>query len=78
MMTMQEQVLAEVEAFMERMDMRPTTFGMLAMGDKGFVFRLREGRPVKTTTIDALRLFMSAYRPPVKKRGNGRASAAAA
>lgn len=70
-------VAREIEAFLERADMSAAQFGIDAMGDKRFVYELRKGRKIGPETIDAVRLFMAAYRVPKRKRpaGNDRVAA---
>lgn len=46
--------------------MPPTRFGELAMSDKGFVFRLRNGRRTWPETEAKVRRFMAAYRPDME------------
>ena len=36
--------LAQIETFLEKHDIAPSTFGKTLMGDPTFVFHLREGR----------------------------------
>lgn len=71
------EVAQEIEAFLERVDMSAAQFGIDAMGDKRFVYELRKGRKIGPETIDAVRLFMAAYRPPKRGRalGNDRVAA---
>ena len=65
------ETLEAIEAFIERhAELNPSRFGRLAMGDPTFVYEIRKGRKMEPETIDALRVFMSAYRPA--KRGKGK------
>jgi hypothetical protein len=48
----------EVEGFLAGSGMRPTTFGVTAVGDPRFVFDLREGRQPGPEMIDKVRRFM--------------------
>ena len=55
----------EIEAFIASHDeMNPSRFGRLAMGDPTFVYEVRKGRRMEPETMDALRVFMKAYRSP--------------
>ena len=76
-MTARETLLAEIEAFLERHDLRPTTFGRLASNDTALVSRIRNGANVRLDTADALRLFMQCYKPPKPRRARGNDLAAA-
>lgn len=75
-MTLSEQIAAsraalmdDIEGFMADRAMSASHFGRLAMGDSRFVYEMRRGRKVEPETMDNLRLFMKAYRPPKKSRG---------
>ena len=77
-MTAREQLLSEIEAFLVKQDMRPTTFGRLAMNDTALVSRLRAGANVRLDTADSLRAFMTGYAAVIRaraQRGNARAAA---
>lgn len=52
-----------VEAFLERADMAPVTFGREAMNDPHFVRDLRNGRRLWPETEAKVRAFMASYRP---------------
>jgi len=67
-MTAREQLISEIEAFLERHQMYPTTFGRLAANDTALVSRLRNGASVRLDTADRLRKFMADYRPPKPRR----------
>ena len=53
-------LLPEIEAFLERHSMRPTTFGRGFNNDVHFVRQLREGRRVWPETAAKARAFMAA------------------
>jgi len=59
-MTLSEQFLADVEAFLSRSGMSPTTFGKEALGDPVFVFDLRNGRKPGLGSVDRVYDFMRA------------------
>lgn len=61
-MTLKEALLADIEAFLASTGMKHTTFGYKVMNDPAFVSRLREGRDVRTDTIDRVRAFMEEAR----------------
>ena len=60
-------LLAEVEDFLKRHDMAPTTFGTLAANDMKLVSELRDGRDIRLSTADRIRRFMREYTPPRPK-----------
>ena len=43
-------LLKEIERFLERTGMSPTTFGQTVMGNPNFVFGLRNGRDYRKST----------------------------
>lgn len=51
-------VLAEIEQWIERRAMYPSSFGMLAIGDPNLVRDLRAGRDPSSRTVSRIRLFM--------------------
>lgn len=51
----------QVEAFISRHKMSPTTFGIWAMDDSRFVFDLRQGRNCFGKTIRRVHGFMDTY-----------------
>jgi hypothetical protein len=59
-MTLREQFLAEIDAFMRRHEMGPSAFGLAARNDGSFVTRLRTGESdPKSSTIDDVRAWMA-------------------
>lgn len=64
MKTFTEQFHDQIEAFLDRTKMAPTVFGRNAMKDPTFVFRLRKGHSVRTTTMDRVVAYMNAYEGP--------------
>ncbi len=64
MQTLQEEFLAEVEAYLASSGIEPTPFGLRALKDPRFVFDLRKGRACSSRTIDRVRGFMRANPPP--------------
>ena len=60
-------LLDEIERFQAKHDMPDSTFGRLAMGDPAFLYEYRKGRKPGLETMDALSVFMKAYRP-LKRR----------
>lgn len=54
-------LLEEIETFIAGHDMRPSTFGHLARGDKHLVKQLRNGRRMWPETEAKIRQFMRGY-----------------
>lgn len=67
-----DELLGEIEAFLQRNELPATTFGRCAVNDMSLVRRLREGSDVRTATADRLRKFMSDFEKPPAKRPGGR------
>jgi len=71
-MNSQQQLLDEIESFLITHAMPPGDFGLQVMSDISFVYRLRKGRDVRTSTADRARTFMREYkgskRGPLAKR----------
>jgi len=68
MKTARDALLGEIEEFLRRNDIPPTTFGRLSANDMTLVRRLRSGSDVRTATADRLRKFMSDYDAKGTKR----------
>ena len=60
-MSTRDDLLADIEAFLVRHDMAASTFGRLAVKSHKFVWRLRSGKDVTTSSADAARQFMTGY-----------------
>lgn len=54
-------LLQDVESFLTKHGLQPTTLGKTAMNDPNFVFDLRAGRDVLRSTEQRIRNFMSEY-----------------
>ena len=67
-MSMRDDILAEIEKFLNRTGMSPTRFGEKTMNDRALVMRLRDGRDLKLSTAEKLRAFMRNYVPEDKPR----------
>jgi len=52
------ELLAEIERFLHRHDMNPTTFGIDCMNDGNYLSRLRRGRTPTLQTIDKVRAYI--------------------
>ena len=62
-MTSTQELLTELEAFLDKSGMPPTTFGLRSCNDAHAVRRLREGYGVTMRRADIMRQFMRDYRP---------------
>ena len=60
-MTRAEEFIADVEAFMARHDITPTTFGKEALNDPNFVPDIRGGRKPGLGSVDRVYDFMRRY-----------------
>ena len=61
MQSTREILLAKIDAFQAKHDIKDSAFGRMALNDEAFMFRLRGGASVKDKTIDRLHEFMTAY-----------------
>ena len=68
MSTSREKLLDDIERFILTTGVPASTFGEMAVNDRGFVGRLRRGGDVRLETADRVREFMATY--PQKKRGH--------
>lgn len=60
---MEQQLLPEIERFLNLTGMSATRFSQEAIRDRHFVRQLRNGRRVWPETADKARAFMAEYRP---------------
>lgn len=58
-MSIRDDLLTEIEEYLDRTGTPPTAFGLRALNDGKFVFRLRGGGNVTSRTIDKARAFMA-------------------
>ena len=72
-MSIRDEVLAEIEAFLRTSRMTHTRFGFEVCNDPAFVARLRGGRDLKATAIDKVRAYIRNYRPPFVTGRRGKA-----
>lgn len=54
-------LLTDIQAFCEANGISLSDFGEMAMRDRGFATRLRNGRDVKLSTAARVRQFMAEY-----------------
>lgn len=77
-MTAREKLLAEIDAFLEKHDMRETTFGIKAVNDPALVSDMRyHGRSVRIDTAEKLREFMTSYKSERRPKKAAASQAAA-
>lgn len=57
-MSTHEQLLSEIEGFLARHRIAPTTFGLRSVNDAKLVANLRSGADVTTRTLDRVRSYM--------------------
>ncbi len=57
-MSIPSELLREIDAFVRRAGMAPTTFGRLAANDGKLVARLRSGKGITTRTVEKVRAYM--------------------
>ena len=74
------QLVADINAFLARHNLYPTEFGILALGNKHTVRRLRNGMGISSHRIDRLYKFMADYErihgvPRQKKATSSRVAA---
>jgi hypothetical protein len=69
-MTIREEVLSEIEAFLARTSMPPALFGTRAVKDGKFVFRLRSGADLQTQTVHRVRDFIRAQEELLESGAN--------
>lgn len=60
-MSARDDLLNEIELFLERWGMSPTRFGQLCMNDHTFVRRLRRGGDVRLATAERVRTFIKGW-----------------
>ena len=59
-MSISSDLLREIDAFVRRAGMAPTTFGRLAANDGKLVARLRSGKGITTRTVEKVQAYMRA------------------
>ena len=57
-MSISSDLLREIDAFVRRAGMAPTTFGRLAANDGKLVARLRSGKGITTRTVEKIQAYM--------------------
>lgn len=73
-MNIHDQLVADIEAFMQRHEMHKTDFGVLSLGNKHTVRRLRNGMGISSHRIARLYKFMADYDRLHGRRGQKKAT----
>lgn len=55
-------LLDEIETFCDKVGLKPTQFGQLAVNDGNFIRAMQRGRTPSLGTIDKVRRFMKTYK----------------
>ena len=63
-MDIRQQLVDEIDTFLARHSMTAADFGIAAMRDIAFFYKLRKGRDVRVSTVDRVRKYMAGYRGP--------------
>ena len=69
-MSEHEKLLAEIERFLDRTGMAPSTFSLDSCGQRNLMIRLRNGEGVTLKTVEKVRSFMRNY--SAKKKPSNR------
>jgi len=77
-MTIQTELLTEIEAFLGERGITESTFGRLAVNDGKFVRRLRDRENMTLATIDKVRQFIVRDRKERAEKADGAAGQQAA
>lgn len=56
-------LLEQIEAFIAEHDMRPSRFGLEAMGDGALIPQLKAGRSLSLRNAERVLRFMASYQP---------------
>lgn len=61
-MSLRDDLIKEIKAFLKEADMSPSTFGEEAIGDRALMITLAKGRDLKIATVERIRKFIAAER----------------
>jgi hypothetical protein len=56
-----QELIAELDAFLDRYGIADSTFGIRAVGDSHLVQRIRDSRPIRRSTILKIRKYIARY-----------------
>lgn len=60
-------LLERIERYLRTTRMPPTRFGRNVLGDPNFVFNLRDGRRMRSTTIERVEAYLEAHEVRVRQ-----------
>lgn len=66
-MSTRERLLNKIEAFIARVDLSESSFGVLVARDPSLINKMRRGRSIGIDMVDRIEAFMRDYRPVEKK-----------
>jgi hypothetical protein len=56
-----QELIAELDSFLDRYGIADSTFGIRAANDSHLVERIRNGRPIRRSTVLKIRKYMARY-----------------
>jgi hypothetical protein len=56
-----DELIRELDSFLNRYGIADSTFGIRAVGDSHLVQRIRNGRPIRRSTILKIRKYIARY-----------------
>jgi len=72
--SLRDQLLAEIDAFLDKSGMTDTRFGVESLNDKAWLHRFRAGLSPTIDTVDKVRRFMHSYKLNPRRRAEARAA----
>ena len=70
-MSEHDKLIAEIERFLDRTGMAPSTFCAEACGQRSFLIRLRNGEGATLRTVEKVRAYMRNYGAKKKPSSTG-------
>ncbi len=65
-LTCMDDLLANIDRYLEQTGMSPTTFGKKVMGNPAFVFEKRKGAGFNSATYKKIKAYIASNPPPEK------------
>ena len=56
-----DELIRELDSFLNRYGIADSTFGIRAVGDSHLIKRIRDGRPIRRSTVLKIKKFMARY-----------------
>lgn len=56
-----DELLRELDSFLDRYGIADSTFGIRAVGDSHLVRRIRDGRPIRRSTVVKVKRYIARY-----------------